>query len=204
MPEALAAGTRSTELRPALVAAIGERGRWLARWNRDWRWAVDALPEAVGGVSADAETIWQEGAAAERLAILRLVRGEDAARGREWLVAAWKQEKAEFRAEAIQVLAVGLSLADEDVLERALDDRSQGVRAAAATLLTRLPGSALLARMEERADAMLRYTARREPSRVGALMRKVVATAVGRAAMAGQLAAAPPTMLEVSWQRANG
>src|SRR5436190_1181360 len=83
LAEALAAGTRSVALRPALLAVIGERGRWLARWNHDWRWAAEALPELADGVPADTETIWQEGTAAQRLAILRLVRGEDAVRGLE-------------------------------------------------------------------------------------------------------------------------
>lgn len=195
LPEALAAGARNTELRPALVRDIGERGRWLARHNRDWRWAAEALPDAAGGVPADAETIWQEGMTAQRLAILRLVRGEDAARGREWLAEVWKREKADFRAEAIRALEVGLSPEDETFLEAALDDRSQGVRAVAAQLLGRLPESSLMRRMRERADAMVDFAAHRQ----SALRR--LAGAITGDVVRGRFTIAPPTTINAQWQR---
>jgi len=50
----------------------------------------------------------------------------------------------------------GLSLADEPLLEAALDERDAGVRGWAAHLLARLPGSALGQRMARRAAGCLR------------------------------------------------
>jgi hypothetical protein len=54
------------------------------------------------------------------------------------------------RAALLGELASGLQLADEPVLESALDDRSKVVRRQAAELLARLPGSALAGRMTQR------------------------------------------------------
>jgi hypothetical protein len=152
LPAALAA--RDAELRAALVPALGERGRWLASLNPAWRWVADALPE--GEVPpTDAETLWQEGAPAQRCEVLRRQRRADPGRAREWLADAWRLEKAEFRAVALGTLEVGLSAEDEPFLEERLADRSAPVRAQAAALLARLPGSALAARMAKRAEALL-------------------------------------------------
>src|SRR5258706_14270914 len=50
---------------------------------------------------------------------------------------------------------MGLGAEAEPLLEAALDDRAAGVRAAAPTLLARLPDSAFAGRVRERTDAML-------------------------------------------------
>ena len=60
---------------------------------------------------ADAERRWQEGTSAERLSVLRRFRAHDASTARQWLMSVWRKEKADFRAEAIQTLEVGLSIA---------------------------------------------------------------------------------------------
>ncbi|HET7036317.1 MAG TPA: DUF5691 domain-containing protein, partial [Thermomicrobiaceae bacterium] len=146
LPAALGFGARQGNLRPALSPVIGARGRWLARFNPDWRWAEDD-----GALPPDAAAIWEEGTSERRLALLRRMRAENTEQGREWLVASWQSEKADFRAKAVAALAQGLSLADEPFLDAALDDRGQGVRAEAAALLARLPGSALVDRMRARA-----------------------------------------------------
>jgi hypothetical protein len=56
----------------------------------------------------------------------------------------------------VNVMARGLSLAGEPLLEAALDDRSAWVRKMAADVLAALPGSALAQRMAERAGRCLR------------------------------------------------
>jgi hypothetical protein len=201
LPAALAAGTRTKDLRPLLLPALGERGRWLARQNPGWQWTAQVMLDIAddSGVPdlADAETTWQEGSPGERLTVLKQVRRVDPARGREWLEAVWRGEKADFRAEAIQVLAHGLSPNDEPFLEAALADRGQAVRAQATTLLARLPDSALTARMRERADAVLAYTPPPPAGRLQSLFR----SAVGKAAPTGQLTVSLPVKLEDSWQR---
>lgn len=142
---------------PALAHVLGARGRWLSSFNPAWAWVRGTDIENAGTLLADAETIWQEGTSSERIATLRQVRAANPARAREWLAAAWKREKAEMRAELLEVLRNGISLADEPFLETALDDRAGSVRERAAVLLALLPGSALSRRMAERADSILSY-----------------------------------------------
>lgn len=138
LPAALDAGTRSKAVRPGLLATIGQRGRWLARHNTDWSWATTPDDDDLAAI---ADTIWQDGKQAERLAVLRLVRASDPARGLALLESTWKRERATFRAEAIDLLRVNLSAADQPFLEAALEDKAQPVRERAEALLIRMPNS---------------------------------------------------------------
>jgi hypothetical protein len=71
------------------------------------------------------------------------------------LEASWAQETPTDRPGFLAVLEHALSLADEPFLERALEDKRKEVRQQAAALLARLPGSALAARMTERAMRLI-------------------------------------------------
>jgi hypothetical protein len=153
LPTALS--TTDNAVRDGLLPVIGERGRWLSRFNPAWHWALttsadDALP-------TDVEARWQEGTNTERISLLRRLRMYDPGRARDFLKGVWKLERADFRAESIQTLAVGIAPDDEPFLEAALDDRAHEVRSRAAALLQRLPQSALMQRMIERAQRMLAY-----------------------------------------------
>ena len=57
-------------------------------------------------------------------------------------------------------MAVGLSPADEGLLEQALDDRGSAVREVAAALLSTLPTSAWAGRMAQRARRMVHTVGR--------------------------------------------
>ncbi len=153
LPAAL--GLRTNALRALVAPLLGERGRWLAGFNPAWSWVGQTLGDMTDDVPADAETIWNEGSAGQRVAVLRRLRAVDVAKAREWVAAVWKSEKADTRADMLMACEIGLGAEDEPLLEAALDDRAAGVRAAAPTLLARLPGSAFAGRMRERADAML-------------------------------------------------
>jgi hypothetical protein len=142
----------------ALRVALGERGRWLARFNAFWRWALET-PAEGDPLPPDADAIWQEGTPARRRALFRQARATDSARAREWLAAVWKQEKADMRAELVQLLRINLAEDDEPLLTPALDDKSEKVRAQVTTLLARIPTSPLAVRMRERADALLPHPA---------------------------------------------
>jgi hypothetical protein len=146
------------ELRPAMFHVLGERGRWLSQFNPAWQWVAQYLSGTDDELLANAETLWQEGTTGQRQRILQLLRVTNSTQAREWLQAAWKQEKAEVRSDLLQTFEVGLSGEDEAFLEKALDDRASGVRSLAAVLLARLDTSAFANRMRERADAMLDYT----------------------------------------------
>lgn len=141
----------------ALAQVVGARGRWLSDFNPHWAWLRGVDSEQVRMLPDNAEATWQEGTQTERVAVLRQVRGIDPARAREWLAAVWKREKADLRAELLDALRVDLALADEALLEAALDDRAAAVRARAALLLALLSDSALSRRMAARADRVLSY-----------------------------------------------
>ncbi|MFF4220714.1 DUF5691 domain-containing protein [Streptomyces nondiastaticus] len=153
LPALLEAARARTDLRPEALVLGGPRARWLAGLNPQWKYALRAGPAAAGRAAAGAEDtrIWEEGLFAERAAHLTSLRRRDPAAARELLAGAWPAERAEDRLLFLDVLREGLSAADEPFLERTLSDRSRNVRATAAELLSALPGSALAARMAERA-----------------------------------------------------
>lgn len=141
--------------RPLVAQVVGERGAWLSGFNSAWAWVRDAQVHRLDELPADAETIWQEGTPGDRLQILRRWRVTDPAKARDEVTAIWRQEKADFRVELTEALAVNLSADDEPLLETALDDRSVNVRAGAQRLLARIPGSGYSLRAVTRADALL-------------------------------------------------
>jgi hypothetical protein len=114
-------------------------------------------PVAAGaGPAADGPAVWETGRRPERRGYLTALRARDPAAARDLLAAGWSAETADDRADLLGVLARGLSAADEEFLERVLDDRKASVRAAARRLLAQLPGSAFTRRAARRATALLR------------------------------------------------
>ncbi|MEU3468376.1 DUF5691 domain-containing protein [Streptomyces sp. NPDC006687] len=158
VPALLDAARARTDLRPHALALAGARGRWLARLNPEWRFALRGAAGGGGELPdpADREAVarlWEEGLFAERVALLGAVRADDAAAATRLLATTWATERAEDRLMFLDSLRAGLSMADEPFLEAALGDRSRTVRATAAELLSALPESALAGRMAERALA---------------------------------------------------
>ncbi|MEW2130308.1 DUF5691 domain-containing protein [Streptomyces sp. NPDC005435] len=155
LPALLDAARGRTDLRPAALEFAGPRALWLARLNPDWRFARRMAPggSALPGPEDDeaVRRLWQEGLFAERVAVLTAVRSHSPATARQLLESTWPAERAEDRLMFLDSLRTELSAADEPFLERALTDRSRNIRATAAELLSALPGSALAARMAERA-----------------------------------------------------
>ncbi len=157
LPTALNYGAKSREIRSLLIPVLGKRGVWLSSFEPDWSWASHFLLESDLAQLDDVETIWQEGTLGQRRQVLERLRTINPAQARQWLTDVWKKERAEARLELLSTLQVALSDEDEPFLEQALDDRSSGVREAASLLLARLPNSALIRRMIERADTMLHF-----------------------------------------------
>ncbi|MGP4003709.1 DUF5691 domain-containing protein [Streptomyces sp. 8N706] len=155
LPALLDAARARSDLRPEALCLGGPRALWLARLNPDWKFALrgstggSALPGA--DEPAAVRRLWEEGLFAERAALLTALRRRDPAAALALLGSTWSSERAEDRLMFLDSLRSGLSGADEPFLERALSDRSRNVRATAAELLSALPGSALAARMAERA-----------------------------------------------------
>jgi hypothetical protein len=134
-------------LREKLLPVLGERGRWLAGQNPDWRLFIPALDEKI----------WQEGQRKERLVFLRDLRAVDPGGARDLLVSTWTQEPPAERAAFLGALENRLSMADEAFLESVLDDRRKDVRQAAAGLLANLPKARLVGRMTERARKLVTW-----------------------------------------------
>ncbi|MET8681609.1 DUF5691 domain-containing protein [Streptomyces sp. NPDC004647] len=157
LPALLDAARARTDLRPEALALAGPRAQWLARLNPDWKFALrgaaagSAPPET--GDPGQVQRLWEEGLFAERVALLGALRRREPASAVALLGSTWTAERAEDRLMFLDSLRAGLSEADEPFLEQALSDRSRNVRATAAELLSALPGSALAARMAERATS---------------------------------------------------
>src|SRR5512139_368419 len=125
---------------------------------------TDVAAAAAAGVAADADgagglpdpAVWETGTRGGRVAYLVRLRRADPAAARFALRQTWAKEPAPERTAFLATFEQGLSLEDEPFLESALDDRAKDVRALAADLLARLPGSAYARRMAERARACLR------------------------------------------------
>lgn len=133
-----------TEYRPLVVAAAGRRAGWLADLNPEWRFLHEAVAES------NDPAVWTYGNVIQRRSWLRSLRQRDPAAALDALREVWSTEPAASRADFLGLLAAGLSLADEEFCEAALDDRSKEVRRAAAGLLARIPGSQYGERMAAR------------------------------------------------------
>ncbi|NKX88393.1 SWIM zinc finger family protein [Nocardia coubleae] len=105
---------------------------------------------------AASHDVWLFGTPGERKDWFANLRRVDPARGLEVLTSAWPKESGAIKAELLGLLGIGANAADEDLLERALDDRRGDVRRTAAGLLARLPDSAYGARMTALLTAWVR------------------------------------------------
>ncbi|OKJ17235.1 DUF5691 domain-containing protein [Kitasatospora sp. CB01950] len=201
VPALLDAARARSELRADAVALAGPLGRWLAPQNPDWRYVTRTATDP-DGLDRPGELLWQEGLFAERVTHLTGLRRTDPAAGLALLASTWATERAEDRVLFLDALQDGLSGADEEFLEAALGDRSKNVRATAAELLSTLPGSALAARMADRARAVVRHDGGRlhitPPTACDAAMQRdgiPVKSPTGRGERAwwfGEVAAAAP------------
>jgi Family of unknown function (DUF5691) len=148
LPELAELARARPDLRAVLAAVTGSRAAWLAALDRNWRFLTDAGPEVGDGS-------WRHGTREQRVRWLTRSRANDPAAAREALATSWPKEPPAAKAELLAVLADGLSGADEELCEAALDDPATRVRRTAARLLAVLPGSAYRQRMADRVRACL-------------------------------------------------
>jgi hypothetical protein len=150
LPDLLNWGNRHPQWKLPILTVVGDRGRWLAAQNPDWQYAEELIDRSI----------WETGTSAMRLWVLQLLRDRDPAQARDWVSSTWKQDKAPDRAAFLATFKMGLSLADEPLLESALDDKSKQVRAISADLLARLPDSQLTRRAIDRIIQIIRIVTR--------------------------------------------
>jgi hypothetical protein len=197
LPALLDAAVRDRALRPAVAGVLGGRGRWLAAHRADWQRVVDDMAAAVPD-PADGPDAWRTGSRAERIGYLTALRDRDPAAARELLGTGWASETGEDRAKLLLVLARGLSAADEEFLEAALDDRKGAVRAAAVRLLARRPGSAWCRRATERAGPLLQLAGDPPHRALAASLPGGLDPAAARDGIGGQ--PPPPGISTAAWQ----
>jgi hypothetical protein len=151
LPDLLEAATANQALRRDVEPVLGERGPWLAAQLPRWSWAAP-LP----ATRDEREALWLTGTRPQRHRLFALLRRTRPDEARQLLERGLAREEAADRAWFIAALGEGLAAADEPLLEVALDDRRQEVRAASARLLARLPGSAFAQRMTDRTIPLVR------------------------------------------------
>jgi hypothetical protein len=150
VPALLDLGRRHHPLRPLIAPVAGPLAGWLAAQRAEWGYASATTPTES---DVDDDHVWELAGIGRRTAYLAALRRRDPARARELLAAAWDAEPPDDRAALLGAFRIGLSIADEPVLERALDDRRRQVRDVALDLLGRLPGTGYARRMAARAAA---------------------------------------------------
>lgn len=157
-------GIQKPSLRARITPLIGQRGRWLITQHPVWS-------EKYGTADEAPETHWQHGTLDQRRAALLAMRRQSPAAALTALENDWPQETVENRIALLPCLATGLSLQDEDFLDRALDDKRKEVRTIAQQLLATLPGSQLSERCKTRLTAI--FTLERKTglaARLGAML----------------------------------
>lgn len=147
LPALLFYGHTEPALRRMIVEVLGQRGEWLAAQNPRWLYAT----------RRDENELWETGSREERLLLLANLRNDDPAKARELLATTWSQESAKDRVAFLEKLGAGVSSADEEFLNEALQDRSVEVRRAARALLARLPNSDFSRRLQQLANQLLSF-----------------------------------------------
>ncbi|GGH65990.1 hypothetical protein HNQ91_001966 [Filimonas zeae] len=134
LPALLQKSVQQKTLRPAVELCMGNRGRWLCGFHKEWL-ALPAMSE---------EDRWQTGTPDMRKQVLQQIRETDPAKALEWLQQTWPQENAGTRASLLKLLHTNISEQDLPWLETLLTDKSQKVKDEALLLLQKLPGSTVI------------------------------------------------------------
>ncbi|OPX17298.1 DUF5691 domain-containing protein [Gordonia sp. i37] len=154
LPDLLRRTARSADVRPAITVIVGPRGRWLARHAPELKAVLDDAATLTATEDLD-DSDWTHGELADRAAYLTALREREPDAARELLASGWATESGPDRELLLPILSRRLSAADEDFLERALDDRRAKVRASAAEILDHLDGSAHRRRLIAAASGLL-------------------------------------------------
>jgi hypothetical protein len=159
---------RGDQCAPA-AAVVGPLAAWLGARNPNWAWAYEDpaagwryRAEVPAGLE-ELKELWAGGGDLERLAMFAALRAEAPALALGILSAGWGSEPSTTRAAFVTGMRAGLGPNDEDFLEAALDDGRKDVRAAAAALLARLPGSRRSARVQRLALPLVVVSGRARP-----------------------------------------
>ena len=144
LPQLIATSGVQPRLLPSLQRAWGRRGDWLTQI------ASSGVSRPVRRDAAALDAEWDRLRTVDAVAALEELRGSDPDGARRIAAARWSTLPADLAQRVLDSWATGLSDADEDFLEAALDARSSRVRESARMLLRRLPTSGFAERMGNR------------------------------------------------------
>ena len=147
LPALLNRCIKDKELWVKIRLAIGNTGQWLIQQNPDWQ-VLAPLADPKNWLMAEKE---------ERQNILKHWRRTAPSLAIEALEKIWEDLTHTDKTAYLKTFQVGLSLADEDFLEKCLDDGRKPVRQQAVELLSQLPDSLLQQRLFEVAVEIFQY-----------------------------------------------
>jgi len=157
LPDLLTVGARRPELRSQIVRVAGERGKWLAQFNKSWSYVGTA---SVDRTSEELVADWDTAKADDRLAIIHRLREMDSNLAVSLLIRSWKSETASNRQAMLSLLEPHLSSEDAPILEIAFVDKSVEVRREAVRLLSKLPLSIVRKKAIELAESSIQLKTR--------------------------------------------
>ena len=135
-----------------LQPVIGERGKWLLPLNKEWN-----------SLLLDVEVSkWKTGTKAERLALLKQIRQQDATKGLSLLQSTWEKDSVQEKARLLEVLKRGLSSSDEAFLEQNLNASRKEIRQTAAQLLSQIPNSQYLERIQSYLEELIAFDKKKD------------------------------------------
>lgn len=134
LPALLNEAAQHNTFRPLAAACMGNRGKWLSRFNPSWQFAADK-PD---------EDLWQTGTPEQRKRVLLRLAHTDPATARSWLQETWTQENAAGRTELLKGLPPEMFADDLTWLEGLQQDKSIKVKEEVQHLLKQLPASSVV------------------------------------------------------------
>jgi hypothetical protein len=145
---------------PDAEAVLGKRWRWLTGATSG---AVDAIARGRVATSTEAfiAALGDPVTGGPRFGlevneVLRPFRAHDAAAARGWIDAAWATLTAKGKDGAVRALADGIEAGDAPLIDRLVEaEKSKARREDLVTIACRVPGSAVRARIEDRARRMV-------------------------------------------------
>lgn len=194
----LALNVSLTPTRRQLLPILGERGRWLARLRSDWSWALAAEAAGEAALPDDIDEQWEAVAASTplmRREFLQRIRQLAPARVRQWVAESLPHERADHRAGLLEVLRVGFSTDDLELVESCFTDRSLQVRTVAARLAALVSDSSPAQRASARAESLVQF----EPTTQerGSLLKKL--RGKKEPSPLGTLTVTPPAAFDAAW-----
>ena len=128
---------QSEQLWASVKQVVSPNGFWLMEQNSEWQRLSDNI-----------ETVdWYNSTMPEKLILLHSLRRSEPGRAVDLIRSTWTEDDYLLRRSYLKTFQTGISPADEEFLEKCLDDKRKEIRTTAAKLLRQLPNSALQKRI---------------------------------------------------------